>query len=90
MNLNNEINRRYSDMLKRCNVILDEEEEEEEETTEEGIYMGDLNVNDPKPEMIGQGIGFERIRRITGYIVGDVRRWNNGKKAELRDRKFHD
>lgn len=88
MNLNDEINRRYSDMLKRCNVRLDEDEEDEE-TTEEGIYMGDLNVNDPKPEMIGQGIGFERIRRITGYLVGDVRRWNNGKKAELRDRKFH-
>ena len=40
-------------------------------------------------ERLGKGRMFERIRRITGYLVGDVRRWNNGKKAELRDRKFH-
>lgn len=32
---------------------------------------------------------FERIRRITGYLVGTVDRWNNGKKSELRDRWQH-
>lgn len=32
---------------------------------------------------------FERIRRITGYLVGTVDRWNDGKKAELRDRVKH-
>ena len=32
---------------------------------------------------------FERIRRITGYLVGTVDRWNNGKQAELRDRVKH-
>lgn len=32
---------------------------------------------------------FERIRRITGYLVGDVKRFNNGKAAELRDRVKH-
>lgn len=31
----------------------------------------------------------ERIRRITGYLVGTVDRWNNAKKAELRDRVKH-
>ena len=34
-------------------------------------------------------VPFERIRRITGYLVGTTKRWNNGKKAELRDRVRH-
>ena len=32
---------------------------------------------------------FERIRRITGYLVGTVDRFNNAKKAEVRDRVKH-
>lgn len=32
---------------------------------------------------------FERIRRITGYLVGGLERWNNGKRAEERDRVKH-
>ena len=34
---------------------------------------------------VGEGIGFERIRRITGYLVGTVEKFNNGKKAEEHD-----
>ena len=34
-------------------------------------------------------IGFDRIRRITGYLVGTVDRFNNGKRAEERDRVKH-
>lgn len=37
----------------------------------------------------GKGVRFERIRRITGYLVGTVERWNNAKKAEERDRVKH-
>ena len=33
--------------------------------------------------------GFERIRRITGYLVGTLDRFNNGKAAEERDRVKH-
>ena len=33
--------------------------------------------------------GFERIRRITGYLVGTVDRFNDGKRAEERDRVKH-
>ena len=36
------------------------------------------------------GVGFERIRRITGYLVGTVERFNNGKRAEEHDRVKHD
>lgn len=32
---------------------------------------------------------FERIRRITGYLVGDKSRWNNAKSAEEEDRVKH-
>ncbi len=34
--------------------------------------------------------GFERIRRITGYLVGTVDRFNNAKRAEEHDRVKHD
>ena len=37
----------------------------------------------------GEGIGFERIRRITGYLVGTVDRFNNAKRAEVNDRVKH-
>lgn len=32
---------------------------------------------------------FTRIRRITGYLVGDLSRFNDGKRAEERDRVKH-
>ena len=32
---------------------------------------------------------FERIRRITGYLVGAMPRWNDAKRAEERDRVKH-
>ena len=32
---------------------------------------------------------FERIRRITGYLVGSLERFNDGKRAEERDRVKH-
>ena len=32
---------------------------------------------------------FERIRRITGYLVGTLERFNDGKAAEERDRVKH-
>ena len=34
-------------------------------------------------------VKFERIRRITGYLVGTLDRFNNGKKCEERDRVKH-
>ena len=39
--------------------------------------------------MIGQGVKFERIRRITGYLVGTLERFNDAKRAEERDRLKH-
>ena len=48
-----------------------------------------MKKNDNAVEEIGKGIKFERIRRITGYLSGDVSRFNNGKRAEERDRVKH-
>ncbi len=33
--------------------------------------------------------GFERIRRITGYLVGTMDKWNDAKTAEEKDRVKH-
>jgi len=38
---------------------------------------------------VGEGVRFERIRRITGYLVGTVDRFNNAKQAEVKDRVKH-
>ena len=36
---------------------------------------------------MGQGVGFERIRRITGYLVGTMDKWNDAKRAEEQMKK---
>ena len=44
---------------------------------------------DGREKMVGEGVHFERIRRITGYLLGTMNRWNNAKRAEERDRVKH-
>ena len=39
--------------------------------------------------IVGEGVKFERIRRVTGYLVGTLDRLKNKKKAEERDRVKH-
>ena len=38
---------------------------------------------------VGEGMKFERIRRVTGYLSGDVCRFNNAKRSEEHDRVKH-
>lgn len=38
---------------------------------------------------VGEGVRFERIRRVTGYLTGSLDRWNNAKRAEEKDRVKH-
>ena len=40
--------------------------------------------------LVGSNVKFERIRRITGYLVGTLDRFNNAKRAEEHDRVKHD
>ncbi len=51
--------------------------------------MEKVNEEAKRERVTGEGVEFERIRRITGYLVGTVERFNNGKKAEERDRVKH-
>ncbi len=39
--------------------------------------------------VLGVGVKFERIRRITGYLVGTLERFNDGKRSEEQDRVKH-
>ncbi len=50
--------------------------------------IGDTCPNCGRSENDGKG-NFERIRRITGYLVGTLDRFNNGKRAEEHDRVKH-
>ena len=43
----------------------------------------------PENGMVGADVKFDRIRRITGYLVGTTDRFNNAKRAEERDRVKH-
>ncbi len=45
--------------------------------------------NSKEVRSIGKDVSFERIRRITGYLVGTTDRFNNAKRAEERDRVKH-
>lgn len=42
-----------------------------------------------RKRLVGEGVKFQRIRRITGYLVGTMERWNSAKAAECRDRVKH-
>ena len=48
--------------------------------------MTQLVVKDGK---VGENVKFERIRRITGYLVGTLDRFNDAKRAEVEDRVKH-
>lgn len=40
-------------------------------------------------KMIGEGVKFKRIRRITGYLVGSLDKFNDAKRKEVEDRVKH-
>ena len=51
--------------------------------------VGTSAVADESSILIGEGVGFQRIRRITGYLVGTLDRFNDAKRAEEHDRVKH-
>jgi len=67
----------YNEILERADIKYDNSSHNREVPNEEETG-------------IGAGIKFQRLRRITGYLVGTIDRWNDGKKAELADRTKHD
>lgn len=56
------------------------------------MSLNPSSLNSPERDgriLIGENVGFERIRRITGYLVGTLDRFNNAKRAEEADRVKH-
>lgn len=53
-----------------------------------GNMYNNITEKDGK-KIIGEGTGFTRLRRITGYLVGGLERFNNAKRAEVADRRPH-
>ena len=55
------------------------------------VKKGELIImeKEKKTKTVGEGVKFDRIRRITGYLVGTLDRFNNAKKAEVADRVTH-
>lgn len=68
-------------------------------------YLEDLKKNNPDKNILSveftvdgdsvdtkfkyESVPFHRIRRITGYLVGDLDRFNDAKHAEVNDRVNH-
>ncbi|MBQ9365032.1 MAG: hypothetical protein IJT82_04560 [Schwartzia sp.] len=69
----------YMDYIHKDNE-LDEIETLDISPADDGGVALDYTLRPPK---------FERIRRITGYLVGTIDRWNNAKRAEEHDRVKH-
>lgn len=94
MNVDNIVDKMYNEMLKRCGVT-----ECAESAVQDNFDKDHINPleepkmsSETKSEQSGYGkdVPFERIRRITGYLVGDyVSRFNNAKRAEVEDRVKH-
>ena len=68
----------YIDMLQ------DENQDELSQLTISPAENGEVNL-----DYVLQPARCERIRRITGYLVGTIDRWNNAKRAEEHDRVKH-
>ena len=51
--------------------------------------MWDRIKTDQVTKLVGVGVKFERIRRITGYLVGTLDRFNNAKRQEESQRVKH-
>ena len=73
------------EILAYMNLIHQENRNDEIETLEISAESGDnvaLDYTLRPPQ-------FQRIRRITGYLVGTLDRFNNAKRAEEHDRVKH-
>lgn len=62
---------------------------------EEGRHVVELSIRrTDNPDEYGitpvfEKVPFQRIRRITGYLVGTLARFNDAKRAEVEDRVKH-
>lgn len=91
----------YNKVVDGINVTLNDEVSDDEirsyityvKKANHGRMLQSLSL-DFDGEEVGIGYhlepeNFVKIRRITGYLVGDMNRWNDGKTAEEHDRVKH-
>lgn len=62
--------------------IINQKDVKKEEMTMTGKVLANNG-------QVGENVKFDRIRRITGYLVGTTDRFNNAKRAEEKDRVKH-
>lgn len=93
MNIDEIVDKMYNEMLERCGIsncaesaVQDNFDDTHKNLLEEPKMSSETNS---EQSGYGSNIKFERLRRITGYLVGDTNRWNNAKFAELNDREKH-
>lgn len=88
----------FGDIVLTCNEDIAEEEakayvdhlQEKLGGTLESVDVKiDGDYADPSYKFQESTEPFERIRRITGYLVGTLDRFNDGKRAEEADRVKH-
>ena len=49
-----------------------------------------INIFEVKMKKVGKGLKFQRLRRVTGYIVGDYKAFfNDAKQSEVEQRVKH-
>lgn len=78
-----------SGIIEKAIEMMQEEDALHRKVTEITVVRAEGEDKDTyKITPIYQSIPFKRIRRITGYL-GDSSRWNEAKKAELKDRVSH-
>ena len=80
-----------------CNIDIPREEREAYFAEIEKKYPG-CHIDELEITIDGENVDctvklssvrFQRIRRITGYLVGDLSRFNNAKRREVDDRVKH-
>jgi len=71
-------------------IIAEAQERYSEFRNVEAEVSVDDNGNLLRVKYKAHGPKFERIRRITGYLVGTIDRWGDAKQAEERDRVKHE
>ena len=80
-----------------CNIPISDKEKLAYREHIEKEYPGyhvdhlDINVQGDDVDLTAtlSAVAFQRIRRITGYLVGDLSRFNNAKRREVDDRVKH-
>lgn len=81
---NNVVDADEAELLRYIDYVEDNRKQRVNELTVSMNEKGEITL-----DYVLQAQKFERIRRITGYLVGTIDRWNDGKRAEEHERLKH-